>query len=156
MNTEKTYGMQIVISTSQRFVAQYRNHRISIAGLGDNTSKYDYDIRDAKHMCVREEIRVFDDISKCIEYCKTVVDKLCDGMTVDIEDHTQVNKSFDMILEDLDFHLQIDYDDVDHVETDAVVQYLKTIIEANWERKDFIKHFKAELTKYWRKKPRRT
>lgn len=54
-----------------------------------------------------------------------------------------------MILEDLDFHLQIDYDDVDHVETDAVVLQLKEIIEKHWSDVKHRRLFEEQLVAEW-------
>ena len=70
-------------------------------------------------------------------------------MRVKIEEHTRVNKSFDIELQDLDFKIRIDYDDVDHEQTDAVASYIKTLIQKHWDEQEFIDIFTSELVIRW-------
>jgi hypothetical protein len=68
---------------------------------------------------------------------------------VKIEKHTPIDKNFDIILEDLDFKIGMDYDDVDHVETDAVAQYIGMLIEMHWEDEVFHNIFQTFLIRKW-------
>ena len=44
-------------------------------------------------------------------------------MKVNIQNHTQVDKSFDMMLEEMLFAVRFDYDDVDHAENSVLVYF---------------------------------
>jgi len=70
-------------------------------------------------------------------------------MKTNIQEHTQVDKSFTLKLEDLGFLVFFDYDDVDHAEVDAVALHLKEIIEANWDSYQYQNLFQRELIKIW-------
>lgn len=74
-------------------------------------------------------------------------------MKVIIQEHNHVDKSFRVSLVsnggDL-LSFLVDYDDVDHEETDAVTSYLKTLIEKHWDEQEFIVDiFTSELVIRW-------
>lgn len=70
-------------------------------------------------------------------------------MKVEVEKHTTIDKFFCVTTKNLS--LQVDYDDVDHAETDAAVQQLKEIVEKYWNPERHLELLKVELIKEWDK-----
>lgn len=68
-------------------------------------------------------------------------------MKVYIEDHSTINKSFEVTIDELS--LRVDFDDVNHAAVDAAIKQLKKIVEKHWNDEKHRKFFKKELMKIW-------
>lgn len=68
-------------------------------------------------------------------------------MKVDIDDHSIIDKRFDVMTEHL--CLMVDFDDVNHAEVDAAVLQLKKIVEEHWNEELHEKLYLEELMKIW-------
>lgn len=68
-------------------------------------------------------------------------------MKVSIESHSKLDKSFEVEING-EF-ITVDYDDVNHVRVDAVIDTMAEILSKHWKDKTFKQNFKKRLRKEW-------
>lgn len=64
-----------------------------------------------------------------------------------IENHTTIDKSFRLSTDEIS--MKVDYDDVNHPETDAATRQIAEIIEKHWDQKLHDQYYREELLKVW-------
>jgi len=64
-----------------------------------------------------------------------------------IEPHSQSDKCFQMSNDHI--YMEIDYDDVDHAETDAAAECVRQILNAHWDEDLYKKLYREELMRIW-------
>lgn len=70
-------------------------------------------------------------------------------MKVYVEKHTTINKRFDIIINEL--RMFVDYDDVNHAQTDADIRQVKEIVDKYWNYSKQKEYLKEEIIKTWEK-----
>jgi hypothetical protein len=66
----------------------------------------------------------------------------------EIQEHTQVDKSFLIRVRGMDFELQVDYDDVDHAGQDILANKVVAILNDHWDD-DAYQSFDEEYMRHW-------
>lgn len=69
-------------------------------------------------------------------------------MKFEIEEHSTIDKRFGVGNDHI--WMYVDYDDVNHEEVEAAVNYLKTIVEKHWDMQQFNEFIKPEREKRWK------
>jgi len=59
-----------------------------------------------------------------------------------IENHSTIDKRFEFSNEYIS--MQVDYDDVNHIEVDVAIEYIKEILDKNWNNKLFEQRLKEK------------
>lgn len=59
-----------------------------------------------------------------------------------IEKHSTIDKKFEFSNEYVS--MQVDYDDVNHIEVDVAIEYIKEILDKNWNNKLFEQRLKEK------------
>ena len=62
-----------------------------------------------------------------------------------IEEHTTIDKSFE--IEGPGLAISVDYDDVDHVETEALSKYMVEILNTHWDENEAKRRITRESIK---------
>lgn len=70
-------------------------------------------------------------------------------MKLKIDNHTTIDKYF--WIKSNRFAAKVDYDDVDHPETDAAIEVLAKIVEENWDEELFRNKYKEKVMEIWNK-----
>ena len=60
-----------------------------------------------------------------------------------ITKHSEIDKNFEFSNKYIS--MQVDYDDVNHIEVDAAIEYIKEILDKNWNDKFFKQKFKEKM-----------
>lgn len=69
-------------------------------------------------------------------------------MKVNIKPHSELDKKFKVTIGNV-LCIYVDYDDVNHAETEAATNYLQSLIEKNWNDEHFQAFYKAQLLIEW-------
>lgn len=71
-------------------------------------------------------------------------------MTITIDPHDGIDKSFGVKILELDLYFEVDYDDVNHTEVDAAIKMLRDILmPIQFNPIKFKEYYKEELMKTW-------
>lgn len=60
-----------------------------------------------------------------------------------IEKHSVIDKKFEFSNEYVS--MQVDYDDVNHIEVDVAIEFIKEILDKNWNNKLFEQRLKEKV-----------
>ncbi len=60
-----------------------------------------------------------------------------------IEKHSVIDKKFEFSNEYVS--MQVDYDDVNHIEVDVAIEFIKEILDKNWNNKLFEQRLKEKM-----------
>jgi hypothetical protein len=64
-----------------------------------------------------------------------------------IEGHDRIDKSF-MVYND-HITLNVEYDDVNHVEVEAAIEHIKEILDKHWDESVYDQKYKENILKVW-------